>query len=104
MCHNRNVAIVSYRDKGTRDIAIGEDTKEARKLLPSVLYPVARKRLAYLSAVESIADLRARNGLGLHSLKGDRVGQFAIKINEKYRICFLWNKNNASAVEITDYH
>ena len=98
------MAIKSYRDKATRDIALGEDSKEARKALPSTLHSIARRRLAFLAAAESLNDLKARNGIGLHSLKGDRKGQYAIKINDQYRICFLWDGKNAEVVEILDYH
>lgn len=104
MCHNDNVAIRTYRDKATRDIAMGIDSKEARKALPTTLHLVARRRLAFLAAADSIKDLSARKGLGLHALKGDRKGQHAIKINNQYRICFVWDGRNAEVVEITDYH
>ena len=104
LCHNNNVAIASYKNKATRDIALGRNSKESRKALPAVLHIVARKRLAFLAAVESLNDLKARSGLGLHSLKADRKGQYAIIINDQYRICFLWDGRNAEAVEIVDYH
>ena len=98
------MAIKSYRDKGTRDIALGVDSKEARKVLPLTLHAIARKRFAFLAAVESLQDLKARNGLGLHALKNERKGQFAIKINDQYRICFTWDGQNAEIVGIVDYH
>ena len=98
------MAITSYRDKATRDIALGKDSKEARKALPSVLHVVARKRLAFLAAVESLDDLKVRKGIGLHSLRGDRKGQYSIMINDQYRICFIWDGKNAEIVEIIDYH
>ena len=98
------MAILSYRDKATRDIARGEDSKEARKALPPVLHQLARKRLAFLAAVESLQDIKGRKGLGLHALKKERAGQYSIKINDQYRICFIWTGSNAEIVEITDYH
>lgn len=98
------MAIVSYRDKATRDIAAGTNSKEARKVLPASLHVVARRRLAFLAAAESLSDLTARKGLGLHSLKADRKGQHGIKINDQYRICFTWDGKNAEVVEIIDYH
>ena len=98
------MAIKTYRDKATRDIAIGVDSKEARKALPSTLHAAARRKLAFLAAVESIKDLSARQGFGLHALRGDRRGQHAIKVNDQYRICFIWDGKNAEIVEITDYH
>ena len=98
------MAIKSYRDKGTRDIARGEDTKEARKALPAMLHQITRRRLAFLAAAESLADLKAWNGLGLHALKRNRVGQHTIKINDQYRICFVRVGKDVELVEITDYH
>jgi proteic killer suppression protein len=98
------VAIKTYKDKATRDIAKGVDSKEAKKALPSILHAVARKRLALLAAIESIKDLSARQGLGLYALRGDRKGEHAIKINDRYRICFIWEGKNAQIVEITDCH
>lgn len=98
------MAIKSFRNKASRDIALGESSKESRKALPVTLHRLARKRLAFLAAVESLNDLKARNGLGLHLLKGDRKGQHAIMINDQYRICFVWDGNNADVVEIVDYH
>jgi len=60
--------------------------------------------LAFLSAIESLGDLKSRPGLGVHLLKDERAGQFAIKINDQYRICFTWTGRHAEDVEITDYH
>jgi len=98
------MAIKSYRGIATRDIALGEDSKESRKVLPPNLHPFARKKLAFLAAIESLNDLRSRNGLRLHTLKADRKGQYAIMINDQYRICFVWDGKNAEVVEIVDYH
>ena len=96
--------IKSYRNKASRDVALGGTTKESRKILPPELHEVARKRLAFLAAVESLNDLKVRVGFGLHALKGARKGQYAIKINDQYRICFIWDGKNAEFVEIIDYH
>jgi proteic killer suppression protein len=98
------MAIRGYRDKGTRDIAAGDDSKTARRTLPSILHQVARRRLAFLAAAQSLDDLAARPGLNLHQLRGDRKGQRAIRINDQYRVCFRWIKSDAHEVEITDYH
>jgi proteic killer suppression protein len=57
-----------------------------------------------LAAVGSLDDLRVRPGLGFHPLQRDRAGQYAIKINDQYRICFAWIAGDATEVEITDYH
>jgi proteic killer suppression protein len=98
------MAILSYRDKGTRDIAKSENSKAARNTLPVQLHELARRRLAFLNAAQSLDDLKSRPGLNLHTLGRDRMGQIAIRINDQYRICFLWATGDAREVEITDYH
>jgi proteic killer suppression protein len=98
------MAIRGYRDKGTRDIAAGLTSKPARSALPINLHEIARKRLAFLAGTHSLDDLRAWPSLNLHALQRDRQGQHAIRINDKYRICFRWIDNDADEVEITDYH
>lgn len=98
------MALLNYADQGTRDIAAGVNSKAARKVLPINLYDTARRRLAFLSAAQSLNDLRARPGLNLQGLKQDRSGQHAIRINDQYRICFRWVNGDADDVEITDYH
>lgn len=64
----------------------------------------ARKRLRWLDAATSLADLGAIRGNHLEALKGDRLGQYSIRINERWRICFVWRDGNAHEVEIVDYH
>jgi|SRR5437660_3960066 len=98
------MAIQSYSDQATRDIAASVNSKIARKILPIDLHELARKRLAFLAASQSLDDLRSRPGLHLYALKGGRKGQHAIRINDQYRICFEWIAGDAVRVEITDYH
>ena len=98
------MAIRSYRDKGTRDIAAGINSKPARRKLPVDLHDLARRRLAFLTAARSLDDLRAWPGLNLHALQRERYGQYAVRINDQYRICFAWTAGDADAVEIADYH
>lgn len=98
------MAIRSYKGAGTRDIAMAVNSKIARRTLPVELHDLARRRLAFLAAVISLDDLRARPGLNLHALQRERYGQHAIRINDQYRICFTWLKGDASDVEINDYH
>lgn len=87
------------------DIAANINSKVSRRTLPVVLHEIARRRLAFLAAAQSLDDLRAWRGLNLHALTGNRKDEHAIRINEKYRICFVWTAdNNADAVQITDYH
>ena len=95
---------MTYKDDGTKDVAASANTKAARKSLPVNLHQHARRRLAYLVAARSLEDLKAWTGLGLHPLKADRHGQYAIRINDQYRICFRWTKAGAEECEITDYH
>ncbi|MCL4850574.1 MAG: type II toxin-antitoxin system RelE/ParE family toxin [Bryobacteraceae bacterium] len=64
----------------------------------------ARKRLRWLDAATSLADLGAIRGNRLEALKGDRQGQHSIRINDRWRLCFLWHDGNAHDVEIVDYH
>jgi addiction module HigA family antidote len=60
--------------------------------------------LAYLVGTQSLDDLRVRPGFNLHKLKEDRAGQYAIRINDQYRVCFSWTSEGADKIEITDYH
>lgn len=64
----------------------------------------ARKRLRWLAAATSLADLGAIRGNRLEALKRDRAGQHSIRINDQWRICFSWRDGNAHDVEIVDYH
>lgn len=64
----------------------------------------ARKRLRWLNAATSLADLAAIRDNRLEPLRGDRNGQHSIRINERWRICFSWRDGSAYDVEITDYH
>jgi toxin HigB-1 len=98
------MAIRAYRDRGTRDIAAGINSKPARRSLPRDLHDLGRRRLAFLAAVPSLDDLRVRPGFNLHALHGARRGQHSIRINEQYRVCFIWKDGDADDVEITDYH
>jgi len=64
----------------------------------------ARRKLRMLDAADSILDLRSPPGNHLEALKGNRKGQHSIRINDQYRICFVWRGGHAHHVEITDYH
>ena len=68
------------------------------------LQKTALRKLLLIHAAMDINDLRIPPGNRLEALKGDRKGQYSIRINEKYRICFKWNSSNAIDVEIVDYH
>jgi toxin HigB-1 len=63
-----------------------------------------QKKLRQLNAADNINDLRVPPGNRLEKLAGNRVGQYSIRINDQYRICFVWTKQGPADVEITDYH
>ena len=65
---------------------------------------VAMRRLAALDASHELRDLRSPPGNRLEALKGDRAGQHSIRINDQFRLCFVWNGSHAEQVEIVDYH
>ena len=65
---------------------------------------VALRKLAMLDAATRIEDLRAPPGNRLEALRGDRAGQWSIRVNDQWRLCFRWRDGNASEVELTDYH
>jgi proteic killer suppression protein len=91
--------IRSFRDAGTKDLF---ETRSSRRW--AAIADVALRKLDQLEASASLTDLRAPPGNRLEALKGDRKGQHSIRINEKYRVCFLWKPDGAHEVEITDYH
>ncbi|MDX2150695.1 MAG: type II toxin-antitoxin system RelE/ParE family toxin [Bryobacteraceae bacterium] len=65
---------------------------------------VARRKLLLLHAVRSLDELRVPPGNRLEALKGDRAGQYSIRINDQWRLCFVWSDGEATNVEIIDYH
>ncbi|MBR0721654.1 type II toxin-antitoxin system RelE/ParE family toxin [Bradyrhizobium manausense] len=93
--------IVSYRDKRTERFAAGQHVKEFTGFARQ-----AETLLDRLDAATSPADLAALPGNRLESLKGDRAGQFSIRINDQWRICFGWPEGSPGPidVEIIDYH
>jgi proteic killer suppression protein len=72
--------------------------------LPAELHQKARIKLAVLGAATNLNDFLELRGNRFEALKGDRRGQYSIRINDQYRICFEWRNNDAYEVEITDYH
>jgi proteic killer suppression protein len=95
---------VKLKSGGTEDIFNDRNTKAARALLPVALVKVARRKLAAINAVSTLEQLRIPTSNHLEALKRDRAGQHSIRINEKYRVCFIWSGTEAVEVEITDYH
>lgn len=93
--------ILSYRDKRTKDFAAGKRVREFEAFRRQ-----AEKRLDILDAATGLADLRALPSNSLEGLKGNRKGQYSIRINMQWRICFEWpeGESGPSNVEIVDYH
>jgi len=96
--------IVSFKTQATEDVFNGSNTKEARKLCPQQLWKVATRKLDQLDSVEQLEELKVPPGNRLENLSGNRKGQCSIRINEQYRICFIWSDPGPSEVEIVDYH
>ena len=96
--------IRTFGNKATEDIFNGKSSKAARKACPRNILPVARRKLDQLDSVVTLDELRIPPGNRLEQLSGNRRGQHSIRINEKYRICFIWADHGPDAVEITDYH
>jgi proteic killer suppression protein len=65
---------------------------------------VARRKLDYLAAARTLDDLRSPPANRLEALRGDRAGQYSIRINDQFRLCFRWKAGDAYDVEIVDYH
>jgi proteic killer suppression protein len=96
--------IPSFKDDGTKDIFNGLKTKAARAICPESLWKIAARKLDLLDSVETLSDLRVPPGNRLERLSGDRQGQHSIRINDQYRICFIWTINGPDKVAIVDYH
>jgi toxin HigB-1 len=92
--------IKSFHSKETEKIWIGEISTK----LPTDIQRKARMKLRIINNSISIIDLRIPPSNNLESLKGDRKGQYSIRINDRWRICFEWKEGNAYNVEIVDYH
>ena len=96
--------IRSFADAGTEDIFNGVDSRAARRRCPNSLWRVVQRKLDQLDATVSLETLRVPPGNQLEALKGDRRGQYSIRINDQFRICFVWATEGPQAVEIVDYH
>lgn len=96
--------IRSFKDRGTEDVFNGRNTKLARRTCPQELWGVAVRKLEQLDSAVRLEDLRVPPGNRLEALSGDRAGQLSIRINQRYRICFVWTVDGPADVEIVDYH
>ena len=92
--------IKSFQGKETGKIWAGQRSQR----LPQDIQPLSRRKLRMLNNARSLDDLRIPPANRLERLKGDRAGQYSIRINDQWRICFVWKQGIALDVEIVDYH
>lgn len=92
--------IKSFADKATAAIFAGELVRH----LPHDIQGIARRKLKLIDAVSKVDELRTPPGNRLEMLSGNRVGQWSIRINEQWRICFKWEDGHVAEVEVVDYH
>jgi proteic killer suppression protein len=91
--------VQTFKDADTKELfETGSNKRWGR------IHVVARRKLDQIEASISLSDLRIPPGNRLEALKGKRIGQHSIRIDDQYRICFIWKVDGAHAVEITDYH
>ncbi len=95
--------IQSFAGRGTEDVFTGEDTRAARKCCSQQLWGIAQRRLSVLDSAKDLRDLKSP-GNHPERLGRDRAGQWAVRINSQYRVCFRWENGDAYDVEIVDYH
>jgi len=96
--------IRSFADRATEDIFNGKSSPAARRALPRQLIRIALRKLEQIDSTERLDDLRIPPGNRLETLRGKRKGQYSVRINDQYRICFAWGESGPEEVEIVDYH
>ena len=96
--------IQSFENGGTEDIFNGKHTKAARKTCPETLWRIATRKLDQVDSVIALDELRVPPGNRLEALTGNRSGQYSIRVNDQYRVCFGWTDTGTANVEIVDYH
>ena len=92
--------IKSFKDKETEKLY----NEEYLKKMPNEIQVRALTKLRLINAAKMLSDLKSPPSNNLEPLKGNRKGQYSIRINDQYRICFVWADNDAYNVEIVDYH
>lgn len=92
--------IESFADKGTEQVFL----RQFAKNLPQDIQRTARRKLIMIDSATNLTDLQSPPGNHLEKLSGDRSGQYSIRINDQYRICFTWTHNTPGNVGIVDYH
>lgn len=96
--------IVSFKNSGTEDIFDGANSRAARRTCPQQLWRVTLRKLEQLDSATELNDLSVPPNNRLEALKRDRLGQHSIRINDQYRVCFIWTAAGPTNVEIVDYH
>ena len=91
--------ILSFKCKETQALFEGKTVKRFRAFAS-----IAERKLAQLHAAQTLDFLRSPPGNNLEALKGDRKGQHSIRVNDQWRVCFVWTKAGPTNVEIVDYH
>jgi len=91
--------IKTFKDKETEKVFTREESRKWRSI-----QKVAQRKLMYLHAATRLDDLKAPPGNRLKKLGGDRKGQYSIRVNDQWRICFIWREGDAYEVEVADYH
>lgn len=92
--------IRSFADKRTAAIFAGHVVRDVQMQIQSRV----RAKLVAIEAAERLDDLRAPPGNRLEALRGNRRGQYSIRVNDQWRVCFVWNNGEARRVELVDYH
>jgi proteic killer suppression protein len=96
--------IESFKDQATEDIFNGVNSKAARKACPQALWRITSRKLDQIDSVRQMEELKVPPGNRLEKLTGNRKDEYSIRINEQYRICFMWGSTGPYDVEVTDYH
>ncbi len=96
--------IKTFINIATEDIYNGKATKAAMRACPKKIWKIATRKFDQLDSILSLDELRVPPGNRLEALSGKRKGQFSIRINDQFRICFKWSETGPVDVEITDYH
>jgi len=95
--------IRSFADQTTADLFAERSTRAARRI-PTILWPVVRRKLKWLDVAQRLSDLGSPPGNRLEALRGDQKGRHSIRVNDQCRLTFRWEEDNAYEVRCEDYH
>lgn len=96
--------INSFHGQGTEDIFDGKNSGPGKSCCPRSLWTIAQRKLDQINRVREIGELSIPPGNRLERLRGNREGQYSLRINQQFQICFKWEDGDAYEVEIVDYH